>query len=212
MEKDFYKFKIHVGSLARSGSTYLKYSIENQYTPQLHIKKSHNPKEHEARADKNFDCDAFVFAVRAPINTLKSQLVWRLVDKPLDRDLVRSVLNEAIHLWEIVLSTPEEFFIVDFDAITSRESDIINALEAKHPSLLDLKSKTALTPDKVKSELEYSSKDGMGHIEYVERGHLPREASKNSDLVEAELDSRFYAYRLSYLQNLYQELISRKEA
>lgn len=210
MEKNF--FKIHVGSLARSGSTYLRYLIENQYDSPLKTQKSHNPKEHEARADRDFSCDEFVFAVRAPIDTLKSQLVWRLVDKPLDRDLVRSVLNEASHLWEVVLSAPEEFFIVDFEAITSKESEIMAALEAKHPSLLDLKSKTSLTTDNVKSKLEYSSKDGLGPIEYIERGHLPRQASNNSDLVESELASKFYTHRINYLESLYQELISRKEA
>lgn len=209
--KDFYKFNIYVGSLARSGSTYLKYSIENEYTPQVYMDKSHSPKIHENRADGIFNCDEFVFAVRPPVDTLKSQLVWRLADQPLNRTLVKSLLDEATNLWEIVLSAPEEFFIVDFESITSKESEIISALEAKNPSLIGLKSKTPLTTDNVKLELEKSSKDGMDPKEYLERGHLPRDTSKHSDLAESVLNSVSYAHRIGYLDSLYRDLIRHKK-
>jgi len=208
--KDFYKFNIYVGSLARSGSTYLKYSIENEYTPQVSIDKSHNPGIHQNRVNGIFNCDEFVFAARPPRDTLKSQLIWRLSDQRLTPPVVKSLLDEATELWEIVLTSPGEFFIVDFDSITSKESEIISALEAKNPALKELKSKTPLSVDKVKLELEKSSKDGMGPKQYLERGHLPREVSKHNDLAESILESISYTRRLGYLDSLYQDLIRHK--
>lgn len=209
--KDFYKFKIYVGSLARSGSTYLKYSIENQYTPQVSIDKSHNPVIHQNRADGIFNCDEFVFAARPPRETLKSQLIWRLSDQRLTPPVVKSLFDEATDLWEIVLTSPEEFFIVDFGSITSKESEIISALETKNPSLKSLRSETPLTVEKVKLELEKSSKDGMGINQYIERGHLPREISKHDEIAESVLESKSYTRRLGYLESLYQDLISYKK-
>jgi hypothetical protein len=209
--KDFYKLNIYIGSLARSGSTYLKYSIENEYTPQVYIDKSHSPKIHENRADGIFNCDEFIFAVRPPIDTLKSQLVWRLADQTLNRTLVKSLLDEATNLWEIVLGAPEKFFVLDFDSITSKESEIIKTLEEKHPSLRTLKSSTPATSTQVLELLEKSSRDGIDPKEYSERGHIPREKSKHGDLDSSVLESASYSHRLNYLNTLYDELLKYKQ-
>lgn len=211
INKTYADVDVYIGSLPRSGSTYLKYLIHFTYHPLVPIDKSHDPKVLLNIISGNKNQYLTVFMFRSVLDGLVSQLLWHTMEKPLDERLIRSTLEDHCWLWEIVLADPEKFFIVDFNSVKNNPNGVIAEIEKKYPDLAEFRFQEI--PDVPKAALDRLTEDGkqMGKDVFLLRGCAPREDAPNKQLVIDSLKNPLYLKRIGYLESLYKEFLEIKD-
>lgn len=209
--KTYSDVDVYIGSLPRSGSTYLKYLIHFTYHPLVPIDKSHDPKDHLKIISGEKSQYLTIFMVRPVLDGLISQLAWHTMEKTLDERLIRSTLEDHCWLWEIVLANPEKFFIVDFNSVINNPHGIITEIEKKYPDIAGFKFQEI--PDAPKAALDRLTADGekMGQDAFLLRGCAPRADAPSKSLIVESLKNPLYTKRIKYLESLYKEFLEIKD-
>lgn len=210
-DKTYADVGVYIGSLPRSGSTYLKYLIHYTYHPLVPVDKSHNPADHLRIISGDKNQYLTIFVVRPVLDGLVSQLVWHTMEKKLDEKLIRSTLEDHCWLWEIVLADPKKFFIVDFNSIKNNPQVVMAEIERNYTDLVEFRRPEF--PNAVDAALERLTLDGknMGEEVFLLRGCAPRPDAPNKGLIIEALKNPLYSKRIEYLESLYEEFLTIKD-
>lgn len=199
-----------VGAPPRSGNTYLRSILADSY-PLVKTKFDHHHRYAESRLENYTPNDIFIVPVRNPVDTVISRLVWICAEDSteLKTSKIFTELNHLTVYWEIVLSSPDKFFIADFTDFTRNRLVFETKLEAAYPLLVENKVKFQQSEAYIKKTL--LENDGTIYNNDKElllaRGHLPREESLHKQTALGLLTSPIYSKRLEYLERLYKEVV-----
>lgn len=204
---------IYVGSPPRSGSTYLKYLLTENYTHgKIHVEKTHSRDTIIEAAESSLEYNSFFFPVRNARDILKSAVIWNFQDSNNIDNLVWMSLEEITIIWETVLSAPNQFFIIDFNTLANSELTLLDKIDEKFEFLKKIRYEKPMPLSSIKNLLETHSLLDLGTDLYANRGHLPRQESEHVKAVNDEIASPVYKKRLDYLDSLQVELLERKSA
>ena len=206
-----------VGAPPRSGNTYLRYALGDAYTKSYrdagefftHDHSSAYALIHLSEEPKTFPI--FVSPIRDPYDTLKSKLVRTYQEWGTEPKVVEYIpsIDDLCFYWEVLLVDPSRFCLVDFNELVSNKDSVLDKIDKKYPEVRQYRGDTLATNEEL---LEFLRLEDMAEYKddnklFLSSGHIPRESSEYSEMAEKLLDTPAYARRLSYLYELYSELL-----
>lgn len=204
--------KIFVGAPPRSGNTYLHYTLRQAYSIHVSMSNNHSTLPVLDMLHSRDPYTAFIVPVREPAAAVKSLLVFEVISNPriLSDPHIQGVLERYTSYWELVLSDPELFCVVDFNILTTDRDLILKKLNLRYPSLEENFNEDIPSDELIKANLnrdDWTISKGVESA-FLARGHLPRSESEYKKIAEEKLSSSIFRKRFEYLNSLYKELLA----
>lgn len=203
--------KIFIGAPPRSGNTYLRYVLGVAHRGYVEISGGHNVHSAIDRLESTDTDTIFVSPVRDPRDTVISSLVWLALETngEVTYELTNAALQTVTTYWEILLTEPDKFCIVDFDDLIAKDSTLVSRFHDKYESLAEYN-----TADSSATDLAYellNSDDDSNYendqVLFKARGHLPRGKSEYTDAAEYAVSNIAHKKRLEYLYSMHKQLV-----
>jgi hypothetical protein len=155
---------------------------------------------------------AFIVPVREPVASVESLLVFDVFTNPniFSTPHIQGVLERYTSYWELVLSDPELFCVVDFNILTTDRDLILKKLNLRYPSLEENLNEDIPSDELIKANLnrdDWTISQGVEN-KFFARGHLPREESEYKKTAKEKASNPIFKKRFEYLNSLYKELLA----
>jgi hypothetical protein len=203
--------EIFIGAPPRSGNTYLRYVLGVAHHGSVPISGNHETRSAIEQLISAKPETIFVTPVRDPKDVVVSTLVWLAVETEgiIDYELTNAALQTVAAYWEIVLTDPSKFCIVDFNDLVNNGPSFITKFTKKYQKLpkceIDSKEVVEKAYELLSSDDERNHNNDRSFLQA--RGHLPRSRSQYVDSAESSVLNIVHKKRLEYLYSMYGQLI-----